>query len=171
MKLLAAVLVLCLTSATPALAATGAAPQPLAIRVQGDSVQATHLPAYDPRLPITISVAAGDKQTDELSVVAAGPAGQSLRVPLASGADGSFSGTLSLSDAGTWRLQLAARNGTLRTLTSPVVLDVASPPPSNAVPIGWAIGSVIFIVFGGGGFLSLRREGAYEAPLELDRAA
>ncbi len=171
MKLLVAVLGLCLASATPVLAATGAGSQLLAIRVNGDSAQATHLTAYDPQLPIAVSVAAGDRRTDELSVVASGPTGPSFRIPLVRSASGSFDGTLALGDAGTWRLQLAARDGTLRTLTSPVVLDVASPPPSNAVPIGWAVGSVIFIVFGGGGFLLLRREAGQEPPFELERAA
>jgi hypothetical protein len=171
MKLVVAVLGLSLASAAPALAVTAPDPVPLAIRVEGDRAQATHLPAYDPSVPIAVTVTGTAKTGDDLSVVASGPAGRSTHLPLARGADGAFTGMLSLSDPGTWRLQLAARNGTLRTLTSPVMLDVQLPPPSNAGSIGWAVGSTIFIVLGGGGFLVLRRLGARESPLELDRAA
>jgi len=171
MKLLVAVLGLSLASAEPALAAPGPAPQPLALRVRAENVEATHLPSYDPQVPIAVNVSADDERTDELSVVAAGPTGRLLRMPLARGTDGSFGGTMSLSDAGTWWLQLAARDGTLRTLTTPVALDVATPPPSNADAIGWAVGSAIFLVFGGGGFLVLRRGRAPAAAFELERAA
>jgi hypothetical protein len=170
MKLLVAVFGLCLASGVPTLAATGPAPQPLSIRVHAETVEATHLPSYDPQAPIVVAVTA-EKPVDELSVVASGPAGRSLHVPLARGASGGFTGILTLSDPGGWRLQLASRNGTLRTVTSPVMLDVVSPPPSNAAPIGWAVGSAIFIVFGGGGFLLLRRMVSQEQPLELERAA
>jgi hypothetical protein len=171
MKFLVAVLGLSLASAAPSLAAIGAAPQPLALRVRAENVEATHLPSYDPQAPIAVNVVADDKRTDELSVVAAGPTGRLVRVPLVRGTNGSFSGTVPLSDAGTWRLQLAASDGTLRTLTTPVALDVATPPPSNAAAIGWAVGSAIFLVFGGGGFVLLRSRGAQAPAYELERAA
>jgi len=157
MKLLVAVLGLSLACAAPTLAATDSGPQPLALRVQADNVEATHLPSYDPRQPIAVIVTAARERADELSVVAAGPAGRSLSVPLTRDENGAFIGTLSLSDPGLWRLVLASRSGTLRTLTSPVMLDVKQPPHSNAGSIGWAVGSTIFVVFGGGGFLLLRR--------------
>jgi hypothetical protein len=170
MKLLVAVLGLLLASGAPALPATSAASQTLAMRVNGDGVQATHLPSYDPRVPIAVTVRAGEKRMDALSLLAYSPAGRTLNVSLARAADGLFAGSLSLPDEGRWRLQLASRDGTLRTLTAPVMLDVAA-PPSNAAPIGWAVGTAIFIVFGGGGFLLLRRAGQQVRPLELDRAA
>jgi hypothetical protein len=171
MKLLVAVLGLLLGSGAPALAATAAASQTLAMRVHGDGVQATHLPSYDPRVPIAVTVRAGEKRMDALSLLAYSPAGRSLNVPLTRAADGLFAGSLSLPDEGRWRLQLASRNGTLRTLTAPVMLDVAAPPPSNTAPVGWAVGTAIFIAFGGGGFLLLRRAGRQARPFELDRAA
>jgi hypothetical protein len=157
MKLLVAVLGLSLAGAAPASAAISSGPQPLAIRVQADNVEATHLPSYEPQAPIAVVVTVAKERNDQLSLVASGPAGHSLRVPLTRDANGAFNGTLSLGDQGLWRLQLASRAGALRTVTSPVMLDVESPPPSNAGPIGWAVGSAIFFVFGGGGFLLLRR--------------
>jgi len=171
MKLAVAVLGLSLASVAPAFAATGSAPQPLALRVRAENVEATHLPLYDPQTPIAVNVSAADKRTDDLTVVAAGPTGRLLRIPLVRGTNGTFTGTLSLTDAGTWRLQLAARNGTLRTLTTPVALDLATPARSKAAAIGCAVGSAIFLVFGGGGFLLLRRSGAHDTTLELERAA
>jgi hypothetical protein len=157
MKLLVAVLGLSLACAVPTSAATGPDPQPLAIRVQAENVEAIHLPSYDPEVPIAVVVTTARERSDELSLVASGPAGRSVRAPLARDANGVFNGTLALRDAGTWRLQLASRSGSLRTLTSQVMLDVEIPPPTNAGPIGWAVGSAVFIVFGGGGFLLLRR--------------
>jgi hypothetical protein len=169
MKLVVAALGLCLASVSPALPATVADAQPLAVTVAGSSVRATHLPSYDPQIPIAVTVAAD--QARDLSLVASGPAGRSRLVPLAHAANGSFGGRMSLNEPGTWRLQVAVRDGSVHTRTSPVMLLVAPPPPSNAAPIGWAVGIGIFIIFGGSGFLLLRRRVPAEPPLELEEAA
>jgi len=133
-------------------------PQPLDIRLHGAGAQATRLASYDPHAPIAITVTEQDAQRlDELAVVAVGPAGETVRIPLTPAPDGAFTGTLELADEGTWQLRMSTRVGTLRTDTTPISLDVVAPPPSDAWLIGLGVGATIFIVIGGNGFVVLRR--------------
>jgi hypothetical protein len=170
MKLWAALLAACLATAVPAGAAQSS--QPLSITIHGDGAQATRLPEYDPSLPIAIRVTDTDPRTiSELTVVARGPAGNSIRMPLTRDADGTYSGSLALSDPGPWSLHLTSRAGSLSTDTTPVLLAVQAPPPSNAPFIGVAVGAAIFIVIGGGGFLLLRRLAGPRPGAQLDHAA
>jgi hypothetical protein len=155
MKLLVAVLGGCLAVSAPALAA--APSQPLSIRVQGDGAQATRLAAYDPAVPIAITVTNSGAHIDALSIVATGPAGESMRIPLSRIAGETFSGSLTLDDPGAWRLQLTSQTGALHTGMTPVPLNVAVPSPSDAAAVGFAVGAGMFIVIGGSGFLVLRR--------------
>jgi len=171
MKLLVALLGLCFAGAVPALAETSAAPQPVTIRLSGDAVAATHLPSYDPQQPIAVRVETGNERPGDLSLVASGPAGRSLQVPLVTDAGDSYRASMTLADVGTWRLQLAATSGALRTLTAPILLEVAAPPPSYAAAVGWAVGVGTFVIFGCGGFALLRRAFPPAPPADLELAA
>ncbi len=133
-------------------------PAPLSIVVHGDGAQATKLPVYDPSAPLAVSVTSpGNPPLQALRVVAAGPSGQTIRLPLSRAADGSFRGQLTLADQGIWNVRLITQSGNVQTQTLPVELDVEAPPPSNAWQIGLAVGAGIFCVFGIGGFWLLRR--------------
>jgi hypothetical protein len=172
MKLLVALLGLWLAAAIPAGAAQDAGTQPLSIGVHGDGAQATQLPTYDPNLPIAISVSNRDGQrVDALTVAAVGPSGQTANVPLLRTPDGTFTGSVTLPSEGTWRLRLFSRTGPLSTGTTPIALELKAPPPLYAGLVGWAVGSGIFIILGGGGFLLLRRILRNLAKPELERAA
>jgi hypothetical protein len=132
--------------------------QPLAISIDGAGARATALPAYDPALPIDLSVnAAGGMRVDDVTVVAAGPNGESVSLPLARTADGGFDGTLQLAEEGAWRLELSSRTGAIRTGTSPVTIEVTAPAPSFAWLVGLGVGVAIFVIIGGSGFVLLRR--------------
>jgi hypothetical protein len=169
MKLLLAVLGLSLVAGAPALGQTA---QSLSISLHGDGAQATQLPQYDPAAPIAVHVMNGDgRPPDALTIVAVGPAGERLRAPLARAGDGTFSGTITLGDEGSWRVNLAASSGSVRTDTTPVTLDVEAPPPSNAWMIGLAVGAAIFLMVGGSGFLLLRRLGDAGPTTDLGNAA
>jgi hypothetical protein len=169
MKISVAVLIICLAGIAPTAAAPAA--QPLSISHQAESAQATRLPAYDPSVPIQVSVReSAAVRPAAVRIDAAGPGGGALHVPLTRRPDGTFAGTLALASPGTWRLQLTSRSGSLDTTTAPVSLDVQTPPPSNAGAIGLAVGAGMFVVFGGGGFLLLVRKPA-ETRGELQQAA
>jgi hypothetical protein len=164
MKFLAALAGLGLASISPALAAP--APQPLAISLTADRAQTTQLPAYDPSVPIRVSVRPlAAAHVAAVRIDATGPNGAALHVPLRRLSDGSFVGSLTLGDVGTWNVQLASRTGGLGTTTAAVALTVQAPPPSNAGLIGAAVGTSMFVFFGLGGFVVLRRK-----PVELQRA-
>jgi hypothetical protein len=163
MRFLVLLLGLYLVGLAPAGAGAETLSQSLSIVLHGDGAQATRLPSYDPAAPITMSVTDDDEQQiDALSVVAAGPNGASVKVPLIRSAGGAFSGTLKLSEQGMWSLRVISRSGPLSTGTTPVTLAVEAPPPSNAGWIGWAVGLGVFVVVGGGGFFILRR--AFRVP-------
>ncbi len=170
MKLWLAVVSIWLAVSVPAGAAESV--QPLAIVIHGDGAQATRLPEYDPRFPIAVRVSDTDQPSiTALTVVATGPAGQAVRSALTRDTDGTFSGSITLADPGSWNLRLTSRSGSLSTDTTPVTLDVQAPPPSNAPAIGFAVGSAIFIVVGGGGFLLLRRITRSRKSEQLEHAA
>jgi len=156
MKLLVALLGVWLAAGAPAVAA--GAPQPLSISVHGQGAQATLLPEYEPGAPIAVTVTnRGAQHLDALTVVASGPAGESIRMPLSRAADGTYTGSLALSDEGAWRLRLTSRAGSLSTDTTPISLAVQAPPPSNAWLTGVAVGAAVFLIVGGSGFFILRR--------------
>jgi hypothetical protein len=156
-KLPIAVLGLYLAAVAPASAQT-AQHQVLSISLHGDGARATQLSQYDPSVPLSVEVTdSGHARIDELAIVAQGPNGESLRTPLARGADSAYRGSLTLDDQGMWRVHLSSRVGTLRTDTTPVTLDVETPPPSNAWMTGLAVGAAVFLIVGLGGFFVLRR--------------
>lgn len=160
-------LALALVFGCPLAVTAAAATQPLTIRVNGDGAQATRLAAYDPSVPIAVAVEeTGAAKLDSITVEASGPVGESERAALGRGEDGIFRGTLALRDQGPWSLRLITRVGPMRTATTPVTLDVAAPPPSDAWEIGLAVGGLIFAIVGGGGFFILRRTIAH--PVEGD---
>jgi hypothetical protein len=158
--------------ANPALALAAPAAQALAIDIHADGARATQLPQYAAGVPIAIRVTvSGGGTVDGVTVSAAGPAETSVRMPLNRAADGSFGGTLSLQDPGSWRLHLTSHAGTVSPETAAVLLDVEPPTPSNAWQIGVAVGIVVFVVVGGTGFIALRRLAEGESGRPTARAA
>ena len=131
--------------------------QQLTITIHGDGARATQLPQYDPGSPIAITVSSTGGNVDAVIVSAAGPQGESIESNLTRAADGTFSGSVTLADEGSWQLRLTSRAGKASTVTTPILLDLEAPPPSNAWQIGLAVGLAIFIVIGVGGFFVLRR--------------
>jgi hypothetical protein len=131
------------------------APQALSVVIGADGARTHQLAAYDPSVPIAVSVSAPGESA--VNLVATAPDGSTRQTPLTRTADGRFTTVLHLDGDGAYTVALQERTGAVTTQTTPFTLTAATPPPDQAPLIGVATGSAIFVLGGGAGFAFLRR--------------
>jgi hypothetical protein len=157
MRTLLALIVLVLANTAAALAQPP--DQPLAITIAGPGASARRLEQYTAGQPIDVKVAASQGIAG-VTVRATSADGISQSLPLQAGANGSFQGSLTLATAGMWQIMLVTRSGGTSTETTPFTLDVRESSADMSWLVGVAVGSGVFALVGGCGFVFLRRETA-----------
>jgi hypothetical protein len=123
--------------------------------VHGDGAQASQLPSYDPTAAIRVTVKNVGSHADAITVVAVGPTGHRQDRLLHRTSSETFAGMLTLDEQGTWHLRLTSSYRNIRTTTTPITIEVQTPPPSDAWEIGLGVGSAIFLIVGMPGFVLL----------------
>jgi hypothetical protein len=131
--------------------------QPLAITIAGAGASARRLEHYNAGQPIEVQVHAPQGIT-EVIVRATSSEGTSQSFPLPGGANGSFQGSVILATTGMWQIMLVTRSGATSTETTPFTLDVREGSADMSWLVGVAVGSGVFALVGGCGFVFLRRE-------------
>jgi len=138
-----------------AVPANAAAPQPLTIAIDGNGAHAHRLEHYVAGKRIAI-VAAAPTDVDGVTVSITDPDGRLQTLPLAPSTAGHFAGSITLPETGAYEFQLATTAAGQATPTEPFSVDVEA-QSDTAWLVGLAVGGGTFVLFGGVGFLALRR--------------
>jgi hypothetical protein len=159
-----AALLAALLFSVPVAASAAPSSQPLFITINANGAVAKSLEQYAPGEPVAVAVStihAADVRS--VTLIAMGPSGSSVRLPLARNADGTFAGNLALDEAGTYTLTISERTGILTTETQPITLDVNAVVTDESAPLALGGGALLFLGIGTFGFVLLRRRSAAPA--------
>ena len=148
---LAALLLLAL-AALPCVA-LAAGTQALTIDLRGGTPRIDKLERYETGTPLTVTVTAPSAESAMLAGV--GPDGSNLRAPLARGADGAFTATVTLATPGTWSLATSTSANGETVSTESFALTVSDAPS----PVGAAVMAALsFVSIAGGiGLIAVKR--------------
>ena len=145
--------------ATPAAALATPGPQALGIDMRTSELRVDRLERYVTTAPITLRMTA--PQFSSAAVIGVAPDGSHVRIPLAAGADGAYTATVTLSKPGMWSLAVQTKLGSLESVTGnfPVVVAEGPSPTDAAFMIALAAASIC----GGVGLIAVGRSAALHA--------